>query len=110
MFPGAVVELARIGALDRVLALGAPRMPEAAMSGAGVTVRAGYTAVEGVDYALCVRRTGLDAALVERAREAGADVREGARVTDLVWSGGGGCGGRGGRFRPHRAPGGGGGG
>jgi flavin-dependent dehydrogenase len=86
MFAGGVLELKRTGVLEQALALGAPKMPEALMSGAGVTVRAGYSAVEGIDYALCVRRTGLDALLVERARDAGAEVREGARVTDLVWS------------------------
>jgi flavin-dependent dehydrogenase len=86
MFAGGVAELAGLGALERVVALGAPKMPEALMSGAGVTVRAGYTPLAGgIDYALCVRRPGLDGVLVERAREAGADVREGARVTDLVW-------------------------
>src|SRR3954452_19317173 len=76
-------------------------MPEALMSGAGSTVRAGYSAVEGIDYALCVRRTGLDAVLVDRAREAGAEVREGARVTDLVWSDGRVCGVRGDGFEIH---------
>ena len=35
-----------------------------------------------------MRRPGLDAALVDTAREAGAEVREGVRVTELVWDGG----------------------
>jgi flavin-dependent dehydrogenase len=85
MFAGGVAELARIGALERVEAVGAPRMPDALMGGAGVEVRARYTPVDDIDYALCVRRTGLDAALVHTARKAGADVRERARVTELVW-------------------------
>jgi flavin-dependent dehydrogenase len=55
------------------------------MGGAGVTVRGRYTPVDGIDYALCVRRPGLDAALVATTRAAGAEVREGARVTGLVW-------------------------
>lgn len=42
----------------------------------------------GVDYAMCVRRTGLDAALVATARAAGADVRAHARVTDLIFADG----------------------
>jgi flavin-dependent dehydrogenase len=57
------------------------------MGGAGVTVRARCTPVDGIDYAMCVRRTGLDAALVDTARAAGAEVREHARVTGLVWEG-----------------------
>ena len=85
LFAGGVAELAATGALERVEALGAPRMPRALMGGAGLTVEAGYTPVGGIDYALCVRRTGLDAALVQTARGAGAEVRERARVTELVW-------------------------
>ena len=33
----------------------------------------------------CPRRRVLDAMLVEAAREAGAELREGTTVTDLVW-------------------------
>ena len=83
-----MVELARLGALPRVEALGPPRLPEAIMAGSDITVRGASTPVEGIDYALYVRRPGLDAALVETARGAGAEVRERARVTDLVWEGG----------------------
>lgn len=87
LFAGGVAELAAIGALERVETTGAPRMPVALMAGGGLTVTARYTPVDGIDYGLCVRRTGLDAALVETARAAGADVRERARVTELVWDG-----------------------
>ena len=86
LFAGAVAELARVRALARVEAVGAPRMPEALMGGAGVEVRARYTPVDGIDYGLCVRRPGLDAALLATARDAGAEVRERARVTELLWS------------------------
>jgi 2-polyprenyl-6-methoxyphenol hydroxylase-like FAD-dependent oxidoreductase len=54
------------------------------MAGAGETVRARYTPVDGIDYGMCVRRPGLDAALVDTARSVGADVREGAKVTNLI--------------------------
>jgi flavin-dependent dehydrogenase len=84
LFAGGVAEIDRVGALERVLAIGAPRMPDARMAGAGVTVHARYTPVDGIDYGMCVRRPGLDAALVDTARAAGADVREGARVTNLI--------------------------
>lgn len=89
LFPGGVAELQQLGALDRVRELGAPPMREALMGGAGLTGRARFTPVDGIDHALCVRRTGLDAALVETAREAGAEVREGVRVTDLLRDGDG---------------------
>ena len=88
LFAGGMAELARIGALECVEAVGAPRLPDALLSGAGLTVRARYTPVDGIDYGMCVRRVGLDAALVETARAAGAEVRERARVTELVWDDG----------------------
>jgi len=84
LFAGGVAEVQRVGALERVLEVGAPRLPDALMSGAGETVRGDYTPVDGIDYGMCVRRPGLDAALVDTARAAGADVRERARVTNLV--------------------------
>jgi 2-polyprenyl-6-methoxyphenol hydroxylase-like FAD-dependent oxidoreductase len=84
LWPGGVAELKTLGALERVGALGAPPLP-IGFAGAGkLAVRGSYTAVDGIDYALCVRRPGLDAALVATAREAGAEVREGARATDVL--------------------------
>ena len=108
LWPGGVAELQALGALERVLELGAPPLP-LALAGAGeITVRGDYTPVDGIDYALCVRRTGLDAALVETARAAGAEVRERARVTGLVSDRGRVCGVRWrdgeGRERELRAP------
>jgi flavin-dependent dehydrogenase len=84
LWPGGVAELQALGALDRVAGVGAPALPHALAGTGDVTVRGGYTPVGGIDYALCVRRPGLDAALVATAREAGAEVREDARVTALV--------------------------
>ena len=87
LFPSGVAELARVGALERVRALGAPPLRTALVGGAGVEASATFAPVDGIDHALCVRRPGLDAALVATARAAGADVREGERVTELLWSG-----------------------
>lgn len=81
LWAGGVAELKRIGALERVEALGAPHLPEAMAGWGGYEIRGRYTPVEGIDYGLCVRRPGLDNALVETAREAGADVRERCTVT-----------------------------
>ena len=89
LWAGGVAELERIGARERVEAsTGAPRLPVgyAAIPGAPV-VRSTYTPVDGIDYGLCVRRKGLDAALVATARDAGADVREQTRVGDLLFDG-----------------------
>lgn len=51
----------------------------------------GYTGYR--DRGLAVRRTILDSILIDRAREAGARVEEGVRVTDLVKDDSGGVGG-----------------
>ncbi|MBF6467490.1 FAD-dependent monooxygenase [Nocardia beijingensis] len=88
LWPGGLAELRRVGALARVLGLGAPPLTTAFADGGGYQVRSSFTPVDGVDYAMCVRRTGLDAALVATAVDAGARVRQGVRVTALLWSGG----------------------
>ncbi len=87
LFPAGVSEIARTGALERVEQIGAPRLPRAAIGGPGLTVSGTYTPVDGIDYGLCVRRAPLDQALVETARERGAEVREGHRVIGLVREG-----------------------
>ncbi|MFL5885293.1 MAG: NAD(P)/FAD-dependent oxidoreductase [Thermoleophilaceae bacterium] len=87
MWPGTVAELKRLGALDRVLALDPPHIREMLVYHLGVTARDRARPIDGIDYGLCVARTDLDLALVETARDAGVDVREGASVTDLIWDG-----------------------
>lgn len=84
LWPAGLAELQELGALDAVTELGAPPLPIAYASGGGIEVRADYTPVDGIAYAMCVRRAGLDAALVDTARDAGADVREHASVTEVV--------------------------
>ena len=88
LWPGGVAELQRLGALPRVGALGAPPLPRALAGAGSLTITGDYTPVDGINHAWCVRRTGLDAALVETARHAGAEVREGVRVEELVFDGG----------------------
>ena len=85
LFAGGVAELQALGVDTEEL--GAPALPVAAMTAQGVTVSARYTPVDGVGHALCVRRPGLDHALVRAARAAGAEVRERTRVTELVFAG-----------------------
>jgi len=88
LWPGGVAELQALGALERVRALGAPPLPRALAGAGDLTIRSDFTPVDGIDHALCVRRTGLDAALVETARAAGAEVRERCAVVSLVHAGG----------------------
>jgi flavin-dependent dehydrogenase len=89
MSAGAVNELKRVGGLERALATGAPKLPIWSLRAAGpYRPRGRYRRVEGVDFGLCVRREGLDAALNETARAEGAEVRERSTVKQLVWAGG----------------------
>jgi flavin-dependent dehydrogenase len=85
MFAGGVAELKRLGALDRVLAAGAPKCPALDLSADGDRFEAFYSPVDGIDYGLNTRRPELDMALVETTREAGVDLRERCKLTALVW-------------------------
>ncbi|WP_280440060.1 NAD(P)/FAD-dependent oxidoreductase [Nocardia cyriacigeorgica] len=86
LWPGGLAELDALGVLDQVEELGAPRLTSAFAAGAGYRVPSEFAPADGIDYAMCVRRTGLDAVLVGAARTAGAEVRERCRVLELVWA------------------------
>jgi len=83
-FPNHWAELERLGARDRVMALDPPLHTEAGIGTDAVDVTGPFNAYEGFAYGSCVRRPGLDDALVTTAREAGAEVRERTRVTALL--------------------------
>lgn len=88
LFAGGVSELKALGALERVEQTDAPRLPAAFMAAKDMEVSAGYSRTrEGIDYGLSVRRPAVDMALVETAREAGAEVREKTKVTGLLHEG-----------------------
>lgn len=87
LWPAGMAELQHLGALAAVEALGAPRLTRAYAQGAGYGVDSAFPSVEGIDYAMCVRRTGLDDVLVRAAVSAGAEVRPRSRVTSVVWDG-----------------------
>ncbi|MDF2710473.1 MAG: geranylgeranyl reductase family [Nonomuraea muscovyensis] len=88
LFAGGVAELARAGVLERVEKIGAPRLSRAFIGGPGHAAAGAFNPVDGFDYGMCVRRAPLDAALVETARDAGAEIREGHRVTGVLWENG----------------------
>ncbi|MFA5711798.1 NAD(P)/FAD-dependent oxidoreductase [Mycolicibacterium sp.] len=83
LFPPHWAELDKLGARERVLELGAPLHVRAGIGAPGVELVATYSAYDGWAAGGCVRRPGLDLALVQTAREAGAEVRERVRVTGL---------------------------
>jgi flavin-dependent dehydrogenase len=81
--PG-VARLARWGLLDKLVASGAPATRHVRFD-TGAHVLAGrYPPHEGVDALYSPRRTVLDALLVDAAREAGAEVREGFHVDEVL--------------------------
>lgn len=87
-WPSAVSELSRLGALDRVLADGPPKVRSLLVHHLGHTLRKPFNPVDGFGYGLSVPRTHLDVALIETARDAGTDVRLRQRVTGLRRSAG----------------------
>lgn len=85
-FPHHWAELERLGARRRVLELSPPLHTRAGLAAPGVELIGGYSPYDGLNAGSCVRRPGLDLALVHTAREAGAEVRERVRVTGLITS------------------------
>jgi 2-polyprenyl-6-methoxyphenol hydroxylase-like FAD-dependent oxidoreductase len=82
---GGVVQLARWGLLDSVVASGAPEIRTIAFHPfLGEPVVKTVKARLGVDHLLAPRRYVLDAILVDAARAAGADVQTGVSVIDVT--------------------------
>ena len=81
--PG-VARLKHWGLLDRVIASGAPATRHVRFDAAGSVLEGHYPALGGVDALYSPRRTILDKILVDAAREAGAEVREGFVVEEVL--------------------------
>jgi 2-polyprenyl-6-methoxyphenol hydroxylase-like FAD-dependent oxidoreductase len=81
--PPGVAALARWGLLDRVVSTGCPAITTYAFD-MGPFVLAGSPGTDETPAAYGPRRTVLDKLLLDAAAEAGAEVREGFTVEDLV--------------------------
>ena len=82
--PAGVARLGHWGLVDRVRATGVPFTPRVRFD-VGETVLEGVpTPVSGVSETVCIRRTVLDTLMVDAAVEAGAEVREGFTLKELV--------------------------
>ena len=81
--PG-VVQLARWGLLDDVLASGAPALRDVHFTAGGETVSRRIRDAAGVDLLIAPRRHVLDTLLVEAAVHAGADLRTGVSVSGVL--------------------------
>jgi len=89
LMPAGTSELAKLGALPRILALkpSQVRWTQIVVEGIGALERL-RPAADGIDFGVCVPRDLQDVQLVEAAREQGADVREHCAVQSLRWRAG----------------------
>ncbi|MCA1844940.1 MAG: NAD(P)/FAD-dependent oxidoreductase [Actinobacteria bacterium] len=84
--PG-VARLARWGLLEAVAASGCPPIRSMTVRLGDHTFQGTPASVDGIGDQYCVRRTILDTILVDAAAEAGAEVREGFVVEELLFDG-----------------------
>jgi 2-polyprenyl-6-methoxyphenol hydroxylase-like FAD-dependent oxidoreductase len=83
MHPLAVAALSRWGVLDRLAATGCPPISTYSFDFGSIIIT-GSAGTKDAPVAYCPRRTILDKLLVDAAREAGAEVREGFTVDGLL--------------------------
>jgi 2-polyprenyl-6-methoxyphenol hydroxylase-like FAD-dependent oxidoreductase len=86
--PGGVTYLDRWGLLERVRATGAPFLGKVRFDFGPVVLEGAPAPIDGIDEAICIRRTVLDTLLTDVAAEAGAEVRQGFTVKELLWEDG----------------------
>ena len=84
--PG-VARLARWGLLERLEAAGTPAARHVRFDPGPVVLEGTWPEFDGADALYSPRRTLLDTVLVDAAREAGAEVREGFAVDELLYDG-----------------------
>jgi flavin-dependent dehydrogenase len=82
------VRLKRWGLLDKLLATNCPPVHEARFDLGPFALHGAFPALDGVDAVHSPRRTALDKLLVDAARDAGAEVREGFIVEEVLMDGG----------------------
>lgn len=85
--PPGVDVLRRWGLLDPVAATGCPPISSYTFDFGPVVLTGTARSAEGTAVAYCPRRTVLDALLVEAAAQAGAEMREGFSVGELLFDG-----------------------
>jgi 2-polyprenyl-6-methoxyphenol hydroxylase-like FAD-dependent oxidoreductase len=78
------VRLQRWGLLDKIRDTGCPPAHHVMMDLGPFALHGAFPALEGLDAVYSPRRTLLDAILVEAARVAGAEVREGFHVEEIL--------------------------
>jgi flavin-dependent dehydrogenase len=87
LWPRTTAALARWGLLEALAATGCPPIETVNMHAGSVAFRGRPEPVDGTTVMYCPRRTVLDKLLVDAARRAGAEVREGALVRSVIRDG-----------------------
>jgi 2-polyprenyl-6-methoxyphenol hydroxylase-like FAD-dependent oxidoreductase len=82
--PHGIAALARWGLLDDVRATGCPTIDSFTFDFGPIVLSGSPRPADGYGFGIAPRRTVLDALLVDAARQAGAEVREGYRVDRIV--------------------------
>ena len=85
LWPRTTAMLGGWGLLDRLAHTGCPPIESVTLDVGPVSIRGRPDAVDGTAVMYCPRRRVLDAMLVDAAGEAGAELRAGTTVTNLVW-------------------------
>ncbi len=85
LHPWGLAYLKTWGLLDQLLATGAPTWNANALDLGVVRVQSPVGATDDIDFAICPRRTLLDKILVDAAVGAGAEMREGFSVQELIF-------------------------
>lgn len=81
--PSGIAALSRWGLLERLTATGCPPIRTYAFDFGPLAI-SGWPGTEDAPVAYCPRRTVLDKLLIDAAAEAGAEIREGFTVDDLL--------------------------
>ncbi|MFC8384061.1 NAD(P)/FAD-dependent oxidoreductase [Nocardia sp. NPDC056952] len=79
-----LARLAQWGLLDKLIATGVPAIKRMTVSYLDIVIAGFADPIQGIDATYAPRRTELDAILVEGAEEAGAEVRTGYTVSELI--------------------------
>jgi flavin-dependent dehydrogenase len=82
--PAGVARLQRWGLLDKVRATGVPFTSKVRFDFGPVVLEGEPVPVDGISDAVCIRRTILDTLLTAEAVDAGAEVRQGFTVQELL--------------------------
>lgn len=83
-----LARLSAWGLLDKLVATGVPEMKHMTVSYKDIVIAGFADPIDGIDVTYAPRRTELDTILVEGARAAGAEVREGYTVRELIFEDG----------------------